>query len=212
LLRARGCAFSCAGKTSRRSSMAKKILMLVGDYGEDYEVMVPFQALQAVGHTVHAACPGRKAGEKIRTAIHDFEGDQTYSEKRGHDFTLNATYADLKPHDYDALVIPGGRAPEYLRLDRTILATVRHFAETKKPIAAMCHGAQVLAAAEVIRGRKVSAYPACAPEVRLAGGEFMDIPVDKAVVDGNLVTAPAWPALPEWIAKFLGVLGTKIST
>jgi protease I len=191
--------------------MAKKILMLVGDYGEDYEMMVPFQALQAVGYTVHAACPGKKAGEKVRTAIHDFEGDQTYSEKRGHDFTLNATYADLKPHDYDALVIPGGRAPEYLRLDRTVLATVRHFAETKKPLAAICHGAQVLAAAEVIRGRKVSAYPACGPEVRLAGAAFIDVPVDKAVVDENLVTAPAWPAHPEWIAKFLGVLGAKIS-
>jgi protease I len=191
--------------------MAKKILMLVGDYGEDYEVMVPFQALQAVGYTVHAACPGKKAGEKVRTAIHDFEGDQTYSEKRGHDFTLNSTYADLKPHDYDALVIPGGRAPEYLRLDRTVLATVRHFAETKKPIGALCHGAQILAAAEVIRGRKVSAYPACGPEVRQAGAEFMDIPVDKAVVDGNFVTAPAWPAHPEWLAKFLGVLGAKIS-
>jgi protease I len=191
--------------------MAKKILMLVGDYGEDYEVMVPFQALQAVGYTVHAACPGKKAGEKVRTAIHDFEGDQTYSEKRGHDFTLNATYADLKPDDYDALVIPGGRAPEYLRLDRTVIATVRHFAETRKPIGALCHGAQVLAAAEVIRGRKVSAYPACGPEVRLAGAEFMDIPADQAIVDGNLVTAPAWPAHPEWIAKFLGVLGAKIS-
>ena len=143
---------------------------------------------------------------------HDFEGDQTYSEKRGHDFTLNATWAELKPHDYDALVIPGGRAPEYLRLDRTVLATVRHFAETKKPIAAICHGAQVLAAAEVIRGRKVSAYPACAPEVRLGGGEYIDLPVDRAVVDGTLVTAPAWPAHPDWIAKFLAVLGTKIST
>ena len=131
--------------------MGKKILMLVGDFGEDYEIMVPFQALQAVGHTVHAACPGKKAGEKIRTAVHDFEGDQTYSEKRGHDFTLNATWTEVKPHDYDALVIPGGRAPEYLRLDRTVLATVRHFAETRKPIAAICHGAQVLAAAEVIR-------------------------------------------------------------
>ena len=191
--------------------MGKKILMLVGDFGEDYEIMVPFQALQAVGHAVHAACPGKKAGEKIRTAVHDFEGDQTYSEKRGHDFTLNATWAEVKPQDYDALVIPGGRAPEYLRLDRTVLATVRHFAETNKPIAAICHGAQVLAAAEVIRGRKVSAYPACAPEVRLGGGEYIDGPIDRAVVDGTLVTAPAWPAHPDWIGKLLAVLGTKIS-
>jgi len=186
--------------------------MLVGDFGEDYEIMVPFQALQAVGHTVHAACPGKKAGEKIRTAVHDFEGDQTYSEKRGHDFSLNATYAEVKPQDYDALVVPGGRAPEYLRLDPTVLATVRHFAENRKPIAALCHGAQVLAAAEIIRGRKVSAYPACAPEVRLAGGEYIDLPVDRAVVDGMLVTAPAWPAHPDWLKKFLEVLGTKITT
>jgi len=191
--------------------MAKRILMLVGDFGEDYEVMVPFQALQAVGHLVHAACPGKKAGDKIRTAVHDFEGDQTYSEKRGHDFTLNATYSDVKPHEYDALVIPGGRAPEYLRLDRTVLATVRYFAEARKPIASICHGAQVLAAAEVIKGKKVSAYPACAPEVRLAGGEYLDVPMDQAVVDGMLVTAPAWPAHPDWISKLLAVLGTKIS-
>ena len=191
--------------------MAKKILMLVGDFGEDYEVMVPFQALQAVGHLVHAACPGKKSGEKVRTAVHDFEGDQTYSEKRGHDFTLNATYAEVRPQDYDALVIPGGRAPEYLRLDRTVLATVRHFFVAQKPIAAICHAAQLLAAAEVIKGKRVSAYPACAPEVRLAGGEYMDVPIDQAVVDGMLVTAPAWPAHPDWIAKFLAVLGTKIS-
>jgi protease I len=191
--------------------MGKKILMLVGDFGEDYEVMVPFQALQAVGHVVHAACPGKKSGDKVRTAIHDFEGDQTYSEKRGHDFTLNASYAEVRPQDYDALVIPGGRAPEYLRLDRTVLATVRHFSEAKKPIAAICHGAQLLAAAGVIKDRKVSAYPACAPEVRLAGGEYLDVPIDRAVVDGMLVTAPAWPAHPDWLAKFLGVLGTTIS-
>jgi protease I len=190
--------------------MQKKILMLVGDFGEDYEIMVPFQALTAVGHTVHAVCPGKKAGEKIRTAIHDFEGDQTYSEKRGHDFTLNATWSEVNPQQYDALVIPGGRAPEYLRLERRVLEIVRHFAEARKPIAAICHGAQVLTAADVVRGRTVSCYPACAPEVRAAGGEFADGPIDGAVVDRNYVTAPAWPAHPAWIAKFLQVLGTRI--
>ncbi|GAO02574.1 DJ-1/PfpI family protein [Anaeromyxobacter sp. PSR-1] len=191
--------------------MAKKILMLVGDYVEDYEVMVPFQALQAVGHTVHAACPGKKAGEKVRTAIHDFEGDQTYSEKRGHDFALNATFDEARPQEYDALCIPGGRAPEYLRLDARVIEVVRHFAEAAKPIAAICHGAQLLAAAGVVKGRLVSAYPACAPEVRLAGGEYAEIAIDKAAVDRNLVTAPAWPAHPDWIAKFLQVLGTRIT-
>ena len=190
--------------------MAKKILMLVGDFAEDYEVMVPFQALLAVGHTVHAVCPGKKAGEKIRTAIHDFEGDQTYTEKRGHDFALNATFADVRPERYDALVISGGRAPEYLRLNDALLDVVRHFFVEEKPVAAICHGAQILTAAGVAKGRKISAYPAVAPEVRLAGAEYADIGIDKAVVDRNLVTAPAWPAHPEWLAKFLQVLGTRI--
>lgn len=185
--------------------------MLTGDYTEDYETMVPFQALLMVGHTVHAACPGKRAGESVRTAIHDFEGDQTYSEKPGHNFTLNASFAEICAEDYDALVIPGGRAPEYLRLNPEVLAMVRHFADTGKPIAAICHGAQLLAAAGVLNGRSCSAYPACAPEVRLAGGQYADIPVDQAQVDGNLVTAPAWPAHPAWLAKFLPLLGTKIT-
>lgn len=189
---------------------AKKILMLVGDYVEDYEVMVPFQALLAVGHQVHAVCPDKKAGEQVRTAIHDFEGDQTYSEKRGHNFTLNATFDEVKAEDYDALVIPGGRAPEYIRLNERVLEMARHFAKKKKPIAAICHGAQVLAAAGVIEGKECSAYSAVGPDVTRAGGKYMDIPVDKAHVDGNLVTAPAWPAHPDWLAKFLKVLGTKI--
>jgi len=189
---------------------AKKILMLVGDYVEDYEVMVPFQALLMVGHTVHAVCPDKKAGEKVRTAVHDFEGDQTYSEKPGHNFALNATFAEVKAQDYDALVIPGGRAPEYIRLNETVLEMVRHFAQADKPIAAICHGAQVLAAAGVIAGKACSAYPAVGPDVTTAGGSYVEIPVDKAHVDGKLVTAPAWPAHPDWLAKFLKVLGTKI--
>ena len=186
--------------------MAKQILMLVGDFAEDYETMVPFQALQMVGHTVHAVCPGKQAGDKIRTAVHDFEGDQTYSEKPGHNFQLNASFDDVDEASYDALIIPGGRAPEYLRLDERVLRVVRRFAEEQKPIAAVCHGAQLLAAADVIKGRRVSAYPACAPEVKLAGGQFCEIPVDGAVTDGNLVTAPAWPAHPKWLAEFLVLL------
>jgi protease I len=189
---------------------AKKILMIVGDYVEDYEVMVPFQALLMVGHTVHAVCPDKKAGDIVRTAVHDFEGDQTYSEKRGHNFTLNATFAETKAEDYDALVIPGGRAPEYIRLNPAVIKAVQHFANANKPIAAVCHGAQVLAAAGVLGGKACTAYPAVGPDVKTAGGKWMDIAVDKAHVDGNLVTAPAWPAHPDWLAKFLQVLGTKI--
>jgi protease I len=188
----------------------KSILMIVGDYVEDYEVMVPFQALQMVGHTVHAVCPGKKSGDSVRTAIHDFEGDQTYSEKRGHNFTLNATFDQVKPEDYDALVIPGGRAPEYLRLNLRVIEIVHHFSKTNKPIAALCHGAQILATANVIQGKKCSAYPAVGPEVTQAGGTYVNLAMTDAIADGNLVTGPAWPAHPAWLAKFLGVLGTKI--
>jgi protease I len=185
---------------------AKKILMITGDFTEDYETMVPFQALQAVGHSVHAVCPDKKEGDTVATAIHDFEGDQTYSEKPGHRFALNADFDGLNPADYDALVIPGGRAPEYLRLNKNVLDLIRHFFDNDKPVAAICHGAQLLAAAGVLKGRQCSAYPACQPEVELAGGSFADINVDQAVTDGNLVTAPAWPAHPDWLAKFFKLL------
>jgi protease I len=187
-----------------------KILMLVGDFVEDYEVMVPFQALQAVGHEVHAVCPDKTAGQIVRTAIHDFEGDQTYTEKRGHNFTLNATFSEVDENKYDALMIPGGRAPEYLRLNNRVLDIVRHFAREEKPIAAICHGPQLLAAANVLRGKRVSSYPACAPEVELTGATFTSLAINGAVTDGNLVTAPAWPAHPAWIAQFLTLLGTTI--
>ncbi len=189
---------------------AKKILFLTGDFAEDYETMVPFQALQAIGHTVDAVCPGKRAGEKIKTAIHDFEGDQTYTEKPGHHFALNATFEEVDGASYDALAIAGGRAPEYLRLDSKVIDLVRHFANSNKPIAAICHAAQLLAAADVIRGKRISAYPACSPEVRMAGGEYADIPVDAAVTDAPFVTAPAWPAHPEWLRQFLVLLGTRI--
>lgn len=189
----------------------QRILMIVGDYGEDYEIMVPFQALSAVGHTVHAVCPDKKAGDAIATAIHDFEGQQTYSEKRGHNFALNASFADVDPARYDALVIPGGRAPEYLRMNAKVVEMVRHFFTAGKPVAAICHGAQLLAGAGVLEGRICSAYPACRVEVELAGGTYADIAIDAAVTDGNLVSAPAWPAHPAWLSQFLEVLGTTIS-
>jgi len=190
---------------------AKKILFLTGDFAEDYEMMVPFQALQMVGHTVHAVCPGKRNGDKIKTAIHDFEGDQTYTEMPGHLFVLNASFDEVEVDNYDALMITGGRAPEYLRLNPRVIEIVRQFAAADKPIAAICHGAQVLVAADVIRGKRIAAYPACAPEVRLAGGDYADIAVDQAVTDGAFVTAPAWPAHPQWLAQFLQQLGTAIT-
>ena len=189
---------------------AKKLLMLVGDYVEDYEAMVPFQALLMVGHTVHVVCPNKRAGDSVRTAIHDFEGDQTYSEKRGHNFALNATFDEVRPEDYDGLVIPGGRAPEYIRLNPRVLEIVRHFADSGKPIAAICHAAQLLAAAGALQGQSCSCYPAVAPDVAQAGGTYVEIGIDQAYTCGNLVTAPAWPAHPAWLAQFLKVLGTRI--
>jgi protease I len=191
--------------------MPKKILMLVGDFVEDYEVMVPFQALQIAGHQVDAVCPDKKAGQTVRTAIHDFEGDQTYTEKRGHNFVLNATFDEINAASYDALVIPGGRAPEYLRLNARVLEIVRYFDHANKPIAALCHGPQLLAAAGILKGRKLNAYPACAPEVELAGGTFVQVDFFDAVVDGKLVTGPAWTAHPAWLARFLQVLEAHLA-
>nr|WP_312325144.1 DJ-1/PfpI family protein [Acinetobacter oleivorans] len=191
--------------------MSKKILMLVGDYAEDYETMVPFQFLTGLGYTVHAVCPNKKNGDHIATAIHDFEGEQTYSEKRGHNFAINFDFDAVNTEDYVGLVIPGGRAPEYLRMNDRVVEIVREFDRVKKPIAAVCHGAQLLAAADVLQGRLCSAYPACAAEVKLAGGQYADIAVTEAVTDGHLVTAPAWPAHPAWLAQFVKVLGTKIT-
>ncbi len=190
----------------------KRILMLVGDFVEDYEAMVPFQMLVMVGHRVDAVCPGRRPGETVRTAVHDFEGDQTYSEKPGHRFALNADFDAVNPADYDALVIPGGRAPEYLRLDERVLGMVRHFAATGKPIAAICHGPQILAAARVLDGKSCTAYPALRPDLIRAGARWIDpnATYTSAEVDGSLVTASAWPAHPEWMRKFLVLLGTKI--
>ena len=192
--------------------MPKKILMLVGDFVEDYEAMVPYQMLLMVGHTVHAVCPGKKAGQRVKTAVHDFEGDQTYSEKPGHGFALNATFDEVDPAMYDGLVVPGGRAPEYLRLNPHVLAIVQHFFHAGKPVASLCHGLQLLATAGVLKGRTCTAYPAVKPEVLAAGARWTEVneTFTTVVVEGNLVSAPAWPAHPEWIRRFLDLLGTRI--
>jgi protease I len=188
----------------------KKVLFLTGDFTEDYETMVPFQMLLMVGYEVHAVCPDKKKGDTIKTAIHDFEGDQTYSEKPGHNFALNYSFNDVVVSDYDGLVIAGGRVPEYLRLNKKVIEITKYFFTANKPVAAICHGIQILTAADVVRGRKLTAYPAVGPEVTLAGGDFQNIPVDGAFVDGNLVTSPAWPAHPAFIREFLKVMGAKI--
>ncbi len=187
----------------------KRILMLVGDYVEDYEAMVPLQILKTFGHSVETVCPGKKAGDTVATAIHDFNGDQTYSEKVGHRFAITADFDQIDLAALDALVIPGGRAPEYLRLNPKVLDLVRHFFETKKPVAAICHGPQILAAAGVLNGRQCSCYPAVSPEVSLSGGQYIEpaATMDSAHVEGNLVTAPAWPAHPAWMRAFVDLLG-----
>ena len=188
----------------------KKVLFLTGDFTEDYETMVPFQMLEMVGYTVHTVCPDKKKGDIVKTAIHDFEGDQTYTEKPGHNFVLNYSFDEVNVSDYDGLVIAGGRAPEYLRLNGKLIEMVKYFFEADKPVAAICHGIQILTTAGVIKGKKLTAYPAVGPEVTLAGGEFQDIPADQAYVDGNLVTSPAWPGHPSFIREFLKIMGTKI--
>jgi protease I len=188
----------------------KKLLFLTGDFTEDYETMVPFQMLEMVGYEVHAVCPDKKKGDTIKTAIHDFEGDQTYSEKPGHNFSLNYSFDDVNITDYCGLVIAGGRAPEYLRLNSKVIEIVQYFFSNNLPVAAICHGIQILTAADVVKGRKLTAYPAVGPEVTLAGGEFQNIPVNGAYIDGNLVTSPAWPAHPSFIREFLKILGAKI--
>lgn len=188
----------------------KKILFLTGDFTEDYETMVPFQMLEMVGYEVHTVCPDKKKGDIVKTAIHDFEGDQTYTEKPGHNFALNYSFEEVNVEDYQGLVIAGGRAPEYLRLNKRIIEITKHFFTTNKPVAAICHGIQILTAADVVKGRKLTAYPAVGPEVTLAGGEFQSIPADGVYVDGNLVTSPAWPAHPSFIREFLKVMGAKI--
>jgi protease I len=187
--------------------MGKNILMIVGDFGEDYEIMVPFQTLQTVGHEVHAVCPEKEAGDSIKTAIHDFRGDQTYMESRGHNFELNATMADVDPADYDALVVPGGRAPEYLRTHEPVIEAVQHFFEADKPVAALCHGPQILAAAGVLDGYEMTSYPAVAAECEAAGCSW----VDEVTTDRNLVTGQAWPDHPEWIAQFMALLGDEVT-
>jgi protease I len=192
---------------------AKKILILAGDFVEDYELMVPFQMLLMVGHQVDVVCPDKKPGDFIKTAIHDFEGDQTYSEKPGHRFLINADFTKAKASDYDGLVIPGGRAPEYLRLNPGVIALIQDFDKAKKPLAAICHGPQMLVAADVLKGRTCTCYPAVKPEILMAGAKWCDVNAtfSNACTDGNLVTAPAWPAHPEWMAAFLKVLGTTIT-
>ncbi|MFC7230807.1 DJ-1/PfpI family protein [Saliphagus sp. GCM10025308] len=187
--------------------MGKDILMIVGDFGEDLEIMVPFQALQMVGHDVDAVCPDKEAGETVKTAIHDFRGDQTYLEERGHDFELNATMDEIDPADYDALCVPGGRAPEYLRTYDEVIDAVQHFFEEDKPVATLCHGPQILAAADVLEGYEMTSYPAVRAECEAAGCSW----VDGVVRDGNLVTGQAWPDHAEWLAEFLDLLGTDIS-
>ena len=185
--------------------MQTKILMLAGDFTEDYETMVPFQALQMIGYQVDVVCPGKKAGDIIKTAIHDFEGDQTFTEKRGHNFTLNADFEAIKVEDYDGVLITGGRSPEYLRLNQQVVDMVKYFMNANKPVAAICHGPQLLVPTGLLQGRKLTAYPSVAPEITACGGEYIETPMDGSYVDGNLVTAPAWPAHPSWLANYIAL-------
>lgn len=190
--------------------MGKRILMLAGDFVEDYEVMVPYQALISVGYHVDVVCPGKRAGEQVATAIHDFVGFQTYVELRGHNFTLNKSFDSVKLEGYAGLYITGGRAPEYIRLDPRVIEYTKYFFDKNLPVAAICHGIQVLTAANVVKGRTLTCYVAVGPEVTLAGGIYKDIPATEAITDGNLTTSPAWPGHPAILREFYKLLGVKI--
>lgn len=191
--------------------MAKKVLLLVGDYVEDYEAMVPFQAMGAVGIEVDAIAPDRKNGDIVPTAVHDFTGDQTYKELRGHNFAINKDFEAVNPSDYDGLYIAGGRSAEYIRLNKRVIEIVQYFFEANKPVAAICHGIQVLTTARVLEGRTLTAYVAVGPDIELAGGTWKNIPADQAVVDGNLVTSPAWPGHQNILKEFYKLLNIQIS-
>ena len=190
--------------------MAKKILELCGDFTEDYETMVPFQALSMLGYEVDAVCPDKKAGDTVPTAVHDFLGEQTYTELRGHNFGINKDFDAVDTADYDGLFITGGRAPEYIRLNPRVIEIVQEFFRDGKPVAAICHGPQILTAAGVLEGKKATCYPAVGPDIGLAGGEYIDVPADQAVVDGNLVTAPAWPGNTAILQGFIKLLGAEV--
>ncbi|MDM1294096.1 DJ-1/PfpI family protein [Sphingobacterium sp. N143] len=191
--------------------MAKKILLLVGDFVEDYEAMVPFQAMGSLGLTVDAIAPDRKSGDVVPTAVHDFTGDQTYKELRGHNFSINKDFDQVNVEDYDGLYIAGGRSAEYIRLNERVLEITRHFFEKNKPVAAICHGIQVLTAAKVLAGRTLTAYVAVGPDIELAGGTWKNIPADQAIVDGNLVTSPAWPGHQAILKEFYKLLHITIT-
>lgn len=191
--------------------MSRKILMLAGDFVEDYEIMVPYQALLSVGCEVDVVCPGKKKGEIIATAIHDFVGFQTYAETRGHNFQLNQTFEQINLQDYSGLYICGGRAPEYIRLNEGVIIATKYFFANNLPVAAICHGIQILTVADVLQGKTLTAYPAVGPDIKLAGGIYKEINANEAITDGNLTTSPAWPGHPAILKEFYKLLGIVIS-
>lgn len=181
-----------------------KVLILTGDAAEDLEVMYPYQRLLEEGYEVHIAAPSKK---KLQFVVHDFvDGFDTYTEKPGHSWPADVAFADVDPSDYVAVVVPGGRAPEYIRNDADVQRILKHFAVGDKPIAHLCHGPLALAAADVLRGRRSAAYPALAPDVAAAGAEFVD---SEAVVDGVMVSGRAWPDHPAWMREFMSILRAK---
>ncbi|KAJ2508190.1 hypothetical protein H4217_008614 [Coemansia sp. RSA 1939] len=190
-----------------------KVLLLSGDYVEDYELFAPLKALQMIGIEVHVVCPDKSAGDTVQTAIHTFEGHQTYSERAGYPFVLTHSFASIELGDYAGLIVPGGRFPEYQRVDKRVLDVVRRFFGSNLPVAAICHGLQLLATAGVLQGgRSCSAYPTCSVDIEAVGGKYVhfDAASDNVHVDGNLVSAPAYNAIGSWMREFIRLLGVKI--
>jgi protease I len=181
-----------------------KVLILAGDAAESLEVMYPYQRLLEEGYEVHIAAPSKK---KLQFVVHDFEdGFDTYTEKPGYTWDADLAFSDVDPADYVALVVPGGRAPEYIRNDADVQRIIRHFFDDEKPVAQLCHAPLALAAAGVLEGRRTAAYPALEPDVTAAGAEFVD---GAGIVDGTMVSARAWPDHPEWMREFMKLLAER---
>jgi protease I len=178
-----------------------KVLVLTGDAAESLEVMYPYQRLLEEGYDVDIAAPSKK---KLQFVVHDFvEGYDTYTEKPGYTWDADLAFSEVDPSAYAAVVIPGGRAPEYIRNDPDFVRIIEHFFSEEKPVAQLCHAPLALASAGVLKGRRTAAYPALQPDVEAVGAEYVD---GAGVVDGVMVSARAWPDHPVWMREFVRLL------
>lgn len=182
--------------------MSRQILLITGDAGESFECLFARQRLQEAGFVPVIAAPSRR---RLHLVIHDFEpGWDTYIERPGYGAESDITLAEAREPEYEAILVLGGRAPEYLRHDRRVLDLVRAFDAANKWVFAICHGVQVLAAAGVIGGKRVTAYEHCRWEIEACGATY--VATDQAVRDDRIVTGQTWQSHPEFYRLVFGCL------